>query len=240
MFRFSQLSSGWCLHEFFRAVVLHPTREQELRVKQKPPETKVPHSADSETLGLIQDPLAAYKVAEGDRGSHVRSTVTKKGKDLNEPRDPSRQSKPYTTAYYVEYDATEHLFIERPEQRVRELTQAAWQGYPLFADKIDNNGDIAIGCRLDDRTLTKLIDSENAKKDLNAAWPTEFDTNGMVRMPLGFTTKMYVNVGGIDRDGRAARAGWYYRWYWKFHLLAIQLRRHAAGIVLTLHTSPSP
>ncbi len=63
MFRFSQLSRGRCLHEFIRAVVLHPTREQELRGKQTPPETKVPHPADSETLGLIEGPLNIYKVA---------------------------------------------------------------------------------------------------------------------------------------------------------------------------------
>ena len=34
------------------------------------------------------------------------------------------------------------------------------------------------------------------------------------RMPLGYAAKMYIQVGDIDRNGRAAtQAGWYYKWY---------------------------
>ena len=54
-------------------------------------------------------------------------------------------------------------------------------------------------------TLSKLIDDNQRGKYLNRRWPTEFDTKRMVkatRMPLGFSAKMYVQVGGLDRNGK--------------------------------------
>lgn len=98
-----------------------------------------------------------------------------------------------------------------------------WKGYPLFAEEIDDTGDIPRGCRLDDGTLAFLVDKYTDRKKLHTQWPTEIDSNGMIkarRMPLGFAAKMYVQVGDIDRNGHpATQAGWYYKWYRGLHLL---------------------
>ena len=138
---------------------------------------------------------------------------------------PTAQSKQYLTAYYIKYDAHKHSGLRAPTQSGRELSMSSWAGYPLYAEDVGEISGIPKGCRLDDRTLAVVIEKSGStkKRSLNAKWPTEFDTNDMIkarRMPLGFAAKMYVNEGDLDRNGDAAtRAGWYYKWFRGLHLL---------------------
>ena len=80
------------------------------------------------------------------------------------------------------------------------------------------------GIRLDDRTAARALDGLK-RKSLHARWPTEFDTNGMIRatrIPLGHAAKNLVEVGDTDVDGNAVEAGqegWYYLWWGGIHCL---------------------
>ena len=65
------------------------------------------------------------------------------------------------------------------------------------------------GIRLDDRTAAKAL-AGLKRKSLHSRWPTEFDTNGMIRatrITLGHVAKKLVEVGDTDGDGNAVGAG---------------------------------
>ena len=154
---------------------------------------------------------------------HVRKTTDVHDKSLNRPRNPTAHSKKYLTANYLRYDANKHFDIDSPDQTGRELPLSAWVGYPLFTEAFSKTSLVPKGCRLDDRTLAALVESDETTSHLSTTWSTEIDSRRMIkarRMPLGFAAKMYVNEGNRDRNGQpCTSAGWYYKWYHGLHLL---------------------
>lgn len=164
-------------------------------------------------------------------GAPKRSTATvsgvvtiKAGRSVKKPRLPSMASvRNHTTMAYNKYDARFHQVYPIPEVDTDKISREDWKGYPLYIDDYTDHDEVPTNARIDDYTVAQLIDSGKGAKWLNPRWPCDFDKQRMVkaiRMPLGFSAKMHVDVGDVDRKGRPAdKGGWYYKWYHGVHLL---------------------
>ena len=80
------------------------------------------------------------------------------------------------------------------------------------------------GVRLDDLSITRVLESGMTAAQLNAAWPAYFDTKGMIRAerkPLGRAAKTWVQYGDRDANRNVigpGEQGYYYKWYGGIHL----------------------
>ena len=146
--------------------------------------------------------------------------MTKYGRRLEEPREPSKESSKCNTAYHPQYRADLHANVQRPPLEGREYVQSMFAGLPLFTE---DHTHCPMGCLLIDRAVARLIDLGNPPSVLSSNFPVEFDTNGMVkvrRMPKGYAAKIWVKKGDIDRNGVAASVeGYYHAWVRGLNLL---------------------
>ena len=128
----------------------------------------------------------------------------------------------YNTAFYQLYD-------RRNPNPAAPYTgsygsPAHFNEYPLFRNKgkIDAREIPRSGVGIDDLNCARLAEAYSSK-DLANIFPSEFDTNGMIRAkryPLDDAAKVYVDAGKVDQNGEIApRSAFYYKWYRGLQLL---------------------
>ena len=121
------------------------------------------------------------------------------------------------------YDKDIHSSYLAPDVNPGDILMRDYKGYPLWVHEYTKLDDVPTNCRIDDLTISKLIDEGKPAKFYNSNWPIEFDKKKMIksaRMPLGFAAKMHVNKGDKDRHGNlATEPGWYYKWFRGIHIL---------------------
>lgn len=122
----------------------------------------------------------------------------------------------YNTEYYTKFDRNAPYDVERAKGF---KPVSIYDPYHLCMDlSIEKAEDVPqLPVRLDDR-LCALVYENFHKFQLNYLWPSEFDSEGMVRasrVPLGNAAKHYYKAGDIDYDGnilQPGEEGWYYLW----------------------------
>ena len=136
----------------------------------------------------------------------------------------------FSTGYYVRYDSSRQQVFVLCHARLKSRGEypefmKAFDGYLLFMDPHTEPKNFPKFCvRLDDCTLGKALD-HYSKKEMGKFWRADCDKKGTpraIRRPLGNASKIWVNAGDKDLNGKVATitdVGWYYRWWGGIHLL---------------------